>query len=440
MHDAHGHDDDHTVHAHEPMPAARSTTTGGERPTAMHRSATAKTLWIDCFAGMSGDMLLGALLDLGAPKATLDALIVRLGIAGVDVDVSEVRRAGMRASYARVVIPHEHVHRHLRDVLALVDKAVESSRARARAHAVFLRLAEAEARVHGIAIDDVHFHEVGAVDAIVDVAGAAVLLEALGVDRVVASPVRTGFGHVHAAHGAMPVPTPATALLLTGVPAFGGDVEGEACTPTGAALLAALVDTWGALPAGIVTGIGTGAGGRDPADHANVVRAMIVDETSTTSASSRAHPWVDERLAEIECHIDDMSGEALGFLSEELLRGPAKDVVFTPVIGKKNRPAVIVRVLVDVAAVDATLSVLFAHSTTLGARVSETRRVRVPREDIVAETPFGRVRAKRVSFGGQLRVFPEYDDVAAIARARGLSLADAEALVMAELQPLLSGA
>jgi uncharacterized protein (TIGR00299 family) protein len=398
---------------------------------ASHGRATTSaktTLWLDCFAGMSGDMLLGALLDLGAAKAELDGLVERLAFPGVRVDVSDVRRAGMRASFARVVIPDEHAHRHLKDVLALVDKAVLAPRARERAHAVFTRLAAAEARVHGIAIDEVHFHEVGAVDAIVDVAGAATLLESLAVDRVTASPVRTGFGSVRAAHGEMPVPTPATALLLQGLPSFGGDVTGEACTPTGAALLAALVDAWGPQPFGVIAGIGTGAGGRDPKAHANVVRAILVD---TSAGAPDARPWIDETLAEIECHIDDMSGEALGFLSEELLRGPAKDVVFTPVTGKKSRPAVLVRVLVEVAATDAALALLFTHSTTLGARVLDARRVRLPREEIVIETPLGRARAKRVTFGDRVRVFPEYDDVAAIARAHGLSFADAEARVMA---------
>jgi uncharacterized protein (TIGR00299 family) protein len=419
----------HDFDPHHARPSPKTTT----RLDALPRDAsTRRTLWLDCFAGMSGDMLLGALLDLGsvngAAKSVLDELIDRLAITGVGVDVSEVRRAGMRASCARVVIPDEHVHRHLHDVLALVDEAVVSPRARVRAHAVFTRLAHAEARVHGIPVADVHFHEVGAVDAIVDVAGAVSLLDALGIERIVASPVRTGFGQVSAAHGTLPVPAPATALLLQGLPSFGGDVEGEACTPTGAALLASLVDAWGPQPKGIVTAIGTGAGGRDPREHANVVRAFLVDEGAPVGASSKA--WIDERLAEIECHIDDMSGEALGFLSEELLRGPAKDVVFTPVTGKKSRPAVLVRILVDEAAVDAALALLFTHSTTLGARVLDARRVRLPREDIVVETADGPVRAKRVTFAGRVRIFSEYDDVAALARTHGRTLADVEARVL----------
>lgn len=412
---AHGHHDDH-AHAEQHHPA---------HVDPVPRPPPGLTLWLDCFAGMSGDMLLGALLDVGAPRAVLDDVLSRLAIAGVSVHERAVHRAGLRARRAHVHTPEEHAHRHLADVRVLLDRAIVDERARARAHAVFTRLAEAEAAVHGIAVERVHFHEVGAADAIVDIAGACALLTALGVSRVVASPVRTGTGSVRAAHGELPVPTPATARLLVDKPSFGGDVPGEACTPTGAALLATLVDAWGGQPLGRTRAIGAGAGARNPATHANVVRAIVVEEVTQPT---RGLALVDERLAEIECHVDDMTGEALGFLSETLLAGPARDVAFTPVTGKKSRPAIVVRVLVGPTDVDDALALLFRHSSTLGARVSESRRVRLVREDVVVETLHGRVRGKRTLVDGRPRVSPEHDDVAAIARAHALTLDEALSL------------
>lgn len=379
-----------------------------------------RVLYLDCFSGISGNMFFGAMADAGLDVAAWRAAIASLKLEGVELVLREVQKRGIRALHGDVHFPHQHVHRGLRDVLAIARQGELPPGVLARTERIFTALAEAEAEVHGATVDDVHFHEVGAIDAIVDVVSAAWFLEALAPDEVVASPVRTGTGMVRCEHGDMPVPAPATALLLRGTPSYGGDVPGEFTTPTGAAILKASVDRYGPQPLMRVERIGWGAGTRE-APHPNCLRVVVGEADESVSG------LVEERIAEVECHLDDMRGDELGFLLEELLAGPAVDVLALPAVGKKSRPAHVLRVLSPEGQEDEVLRLLFSRSTTLGARVRVDRRVRLEREERVVTTSFGEVRVK-VTPDGRQRA--EHDDVARLARAHGV----APALVRAEAE------
>jgi uncharacterized protein (TIGR00299 family) protein len=374
-----------------------------------------RALFLDCFGGISGNMFFGAMLDLGLDERAWREAIAKLPLDDVELVVERVTKRGVRANHGDVRFPHQHVHRGLGDCLDIVEAAGLDDAVSARAEAIFRRLAEAEAEVHGTTVDEVHFHEVGAVDAIVDVVSAAFLLEASGAERVVASPVRTGFGTVNCAHGVMPVPAPATALLLRDMPTYAGDVEGELTTPTGAAILAASVNEFRQQPPMRVEAIGWGAGTKDT-PHPNCLRALL-GTLEAPSPRPGQRPWVEERLVEVECNIDDMTGEDLGFLVEELLAGPAVDALVLPATGKKGRPAHVVRALALPEKERDLLDTLFRHSTTLGARVRWERRVRVDRDEVELDG----LRAKRARDG---RVKVELDDLARLARAESRSLAE----------------
>ncbi len=381
-----------------------------------------RALYLDCYSGISGNMFFGAMLQLGLDEAAWRAVLARLPIEGIEVVVESVDKRGVRALHGEVRHPEQHAHRHLSDVLEVLKRAQLEDAVFTRAERIFARLAEAEAEVHGSSIDEVHFHEVGAIDAIVDVLSAAWFLEAAKVERVLCSPVRTGFGLVKCEHGLMPVPAPATALLLRGVPSYAGDVEGELCTPTGAAILAASVDEYGRQPPMVIERVGWGAGTRD-APFPNCLRALL-GTLERTSGSRAGNGRVDEVLLEVEAHVDDMTGEDLGFLVEELLQGPAVDALVIPAVGKKSRPAHVVRALALPEDEGRLLDVLFARSSTLGARVRLDRRVRLVRDDVVVRTSAGPVRAKRTADG---RLRPEHDDLARLARDSGRSLAELRA-------------
>ena len=382
-----------------------------------------RALHLDVSAGAAGDMICAALLDAGADREAFDALVASLGIDGVEVHVEDRETHALRALGLRVEHPEQHVHRHLGDVERIIDGAALTAGAKARARAIFRKLAEAEAEVHGTTPEKVHFHEVGAVDSIVDILGAALLLDDLAPERITASAVRTGFGSVDCAHGKMPVPAPATALLLRGLPSFAGDHEAEQCTPTGAAILAASVDAFGPMPVLSTTAVGMGAGTRQ-APFPNLVRVFVGDSASAGAALE----GTDETfLVEVEAHLDDSDGEALGHLKAALLDGPALDVVVTPVHAKKDRPGVLVRALGPDGSERDLLRCFFRHSSTLGARVRRERRVHLRREEVVVETALGPVRAKKTSFEGLVRLHPEHADLAEAAARHQVGLHEARA-------------
>jgi hypothetical protein len=374
-----------------------------------------RVAYFDCFSGISGDMTLGALVDAGVDPRAIQSAVAGLGLP-CELTFETVRRGGFRATQAKVVAPHEHVHRHLHHIEAMIDKASLTPRQAELARRIFRKLGEAEASVHGIDIQKIHFHEVGAVDSIVDIVGSAVGLELLGVDRFEASPVPPGRGWVRAAHGKMPLPAPGTAELLKGVPLAESAVEMELTTPTGAAILTTVVEAFGPLPPMTIETIGHGAGSRDLPDQANILR-LFLGQVAVPAGSDRI--WV------LETNLDDLPGEVVGYATSQLLAAGALDAFVTPIQMKKNRPGMMVSVLCDEARIPQMEEILFRETTTLGIRRHAVSRHKLKREAITVETPFGPIKGKLGWINGRPPAFsPEYDDCARIAAASGVPLRD----------------
>lgn len=395
-----------------------------------------RTLYLDCASGISGNMFFAAMLDAGVDAAPWRAAVERLPLPALQVELQEVQRAGIRATHGEVRFPHEHVHRHLADVLEILRRAELPEGVYRRAESIFYALAEAEAEIHGTSIHEIHFHEVGAQDAIVDVMSAAFLIEASGAERIIASPVRVGRGRVQCAHGEMPIPAPASALLLRNVPTYAGDEEGEFTTPTGAAILKACVDEYGPQPMMRVEQIGHGAGTRQTR-HANLLRVFLGHQLVKTNGAEMPIPssWREEEILCAECHVDDMTGEEIGFLLQELLDGPALDALAIPAIGKKNRPAFVIRALATARHETELLSFLFRHSTSLGIRCERVRRWTLPRREISLASPWGPIRAKCTFVDGAWRASPEYEDLRQAATRANCSLSDIRATLAHQLAP-----
>jgi uncharacterized protein (TIGR00299 family) protein len=369
--------------------------------------------YFDCFSGISGDMTLGALVSAGVDPHAIQAAVARLGLP-CELTFEAVRRCGFAATHAKVTAPHEHVHRHLHHIEAIIDKAGLSNAQAELAKRIFRKLGEAEARAHGIDIQKVHFHEVGALDSIVDIVGAAVGLDLLGVQRVEASPLPPGRGSVRAAHGRMPLPAPATAELLKGIPLADSTSDGEQTTPTGAAILATVAERFGPLPAMTTETVGLGAGTRDTPEVANIVR-LFVGTVAPTPGADRV--WV------LETNLDDVPAELIGYTTTQLLATGALDVYVTPIYMKKNRPGVMVSVLCEASKIAHLETILFRETSTLGIRRHEVSRHKLNRKAAVVETPLGQVAGKLGWMDGRPPTFsPEFDDCARIAGERGVPL------------------
>ena len=357
--------------------------------------------YLDCPSGISGDMMLGALVDAGVGLEPIDAAIGSLGLPDCRLRAEEVRRNGFRAT--RVIVDHapEHAHRHLSQILGLIDGANLSSRQKELARRIFTRLGEAEAKVHGIDIEKVHFHEIGAVDSIADIVGTAVGWDLLGAERLVASPVPTGCGTVTIAHGQCSLPAPATAELLRGIPLAESSVPCELTTPTGAAILATLADTFGPMPAMRIERIGYGAGSRELKQQPNLLR-LLVGETTQSSPTDRV--WM------LETNLDDLSGEMIGYCIGRLWDAHALDVYTTPIQMKKNRPGVKLSVLCRESDVDPLEHILFSETTTLGVRRWPLQRHVLARQKHTVQTPWGPVEGKvRWQTGHPPRFAPEFE-------------------------------
>lgn len=381
-----------------------------------------RVLYFDCFAGASGDMMLGALVDAGLPLDTLKAWLGTLPLDGWTLRAERVVRQGVSATSVTVVDeshPHRHHHRGLSDIVGIVDRSGLSPTVKARATALFERLAQAEAAVHGIPVDEVHFHEVGAVDSIVDIVGAVAGLEWFGADEVVASPINVGRGTVECAHGTLPVPAPATARLLEGVPVYSAGPEGEMLTPTGALLVTGFATRFGRLPAMRVGRIGYGAGTRITPGWPNVLRLMVGE---TDEARSR------DTVVVVECDIDDMSPQFFGPLMERLLASGAVDVYYTPVQMKKGRPGILVTALAPPDRREGVVATLFRETTTIGVRYHEAGRECLSREFVTVPTRHGDVRIKLARIEGRtVNAMPEFDDCARLAAERGVPVRDVQA-------------
>ena len=408
----------------------------------------ARILYLDCFSGIAGDMLLGALLDAGAPFDELQRVAGSLHLDGVSVARERVDRAGIGATRFRVAdgaAPangghkhqqhhghdghehhHHHHHRGLSEICAIVERAELPAAARTRAVGLFRRLAEVEAGIHGVSVEQVHLHEVGAIDSIVDITLAVAAMEWLAPDRVVVSPLNVGSGTVVCEHGELPVPAPATVELLAGAPIYASGPSAELVTPTGALLATEYADAYGPLPPMRVERIGYGAGERNPAARPNVLRALVgaADDTPAEAA-------VSERVVVLECEIDDMNPQLYGVLMERLSDAGAFDVFYVPIQMKKNRPGTLVTVVAPPARREALAGLLFAESTTIGVRVTETARERLDREVLTVESSIGPVRIKVARRGGAVvNAAPEFEDCARLAAERGLPVKTAQALAV----------
>jgi uncharacterized protein (TIGR00299 family) protein len=389
-----------------------------------------KTLYFDCFAGASGDMILGAMVAAGVDPNFLRQQLSLLPVSGFKVDFETVDRSGLSATYARVETAPEHKHRHLADIKEIIDRSGLAEAVKQRTVQIFTRLAEAEARVHNEAVDHVHFHEVGALDAIVDVVGAAICFEFLKIDRFVCSPLHVGSGMVQMAHGRFPIPPPAVAELLKGVPFYAGDVKGELVTPTGAAIITTVCREYGPVPQMTTESTGYGAGTREYPDFPNVLR-VFVGETE----SSRA---IDERLWMIETNLDDASPQIIGHVMDRVLESGALDCFFTPVQMKKNRPGVLLSVLCAQDKKEAVMKLLFTETTTLGVRSYEVSRRALQRSVVRVETQYGPIDVKVAHLDGRVvNEMPEFEqcrDAAAKANVPLKSVEEAARLAMAKVR------
>jgi uncharacterized protein (TIGR00299 family) protein len=388
-----------------------------------------KILYFDCFAGASGDMVLGALLDAGLPLAELEAALGSLMIPGYRLSADRVLRAGLSATKFRLIEPeghshphdrgHDHGHAHshhghrsLAEIVALIERSSLSADSRARAGALFRRLAEAEADIHQVPVDQVHLHEVGALDSIVDIVGAVFGLQWFAADRIVSSPLNVGGGMVHSAHGVFPVPAPATLRLLEGVPVYSSGVQMETVTPTGALLVVGHASAFGPMPAMRVDRVGYGAGDREDSGTPNVLRVIVGQDDAAASA---------QRVVVLECEIDDMNPQIYGVLFEKLYAAGAIEVFYTAVQMKKNRPGTLLTIVAPPDARDVLAGLVFRETTTIGLRYQELLRACLDREIVVVETPVGRVRFKIARRGGEvLNASPEFEDCARVAAERAL--------------------
>jgi uncharacterized protein (TIGR00299 family) protein len=375
--------------------------------------------YLDCSTGISGDMMLGALLDVGVPVEEVRAAIDALHLPGVRLDVREVLKGGFRATKVDVQHPEQHAHRHLTDIRRILEGAgpALTPPQRELALEIFEAVAEAEARVHGTTVDEVHFHEVGAIDSIVDIVGTAVGFDLLQADLVTCSRIPTGRGQVRIAHGVCPLPAPGTAELLQGIPLVDVPIEAELTTPTGAAIVRVLVDAFGALPEMTIEAVGYGAGTRDFPERANVLRLFV--------GESAESPYRDV-VCLLETNLDDVTGEVIGHARHRLLEAGALDVYTTPIQMKKDRPGVLLSVLCRPHEAEGIESLLFTETGTLGIRRATLERSKQARAQCTVHTPWGPVQGKIAWRPGHpLQFTPEYSDCARLAEEAGIPLRDA---------------
>jgi uncharacterized protein (TIGR00299 family) protein len=389
-----------------------------------------RLLYFDCFSGISGDMVLGAMLDAGLPFDGLTSALGSLAVSGYDVSAKRVQRAGVSAT--KFVVEDRqpaggHPHRHLPDIFKLVDQSALSPAGKDRAKSLFQRLAEAEAAIHDMPVEKVHLHEVGALDSIIDIVGAVHALEWFGADRVVSSPLNVGGGTVKSAHGTIPVPAPATVKLLGDAPIYSGDVQKELVTPTGALIVSSYASSYGPMPAMRVEHVGYGAGDNDFPSTPNVLRVLM----GVASGVSRTDDASATRVVVIECEIDDMNPQIFGVVMDRLYAAGALEVFYVPVQMKKNRPGTLLTVVAAPALRGAMSEIIFSETTTIGLRYSEVERDCLVREHATVETPVGAVRIKLAWRDGRLvNAVPEFDDCATIAAANNVPLKEVQALAM----------
>jgi hypothetical protein len=387
-----------------------------------------RTAYLDCVGGLAGDMLLGALLDAGADLERLRSVPDRLGLRGVAIEVERVERQGIGALHVDVAAADEHAQRSWRTIRELLERSKLEETIRVRSLAVFARLAEAEGKIHGTPAEDVHFHELGAVDTLVDVCGAVTLFAELGVERLVCSPLPVARGLVRAAHGILPLPAPATLELLRGAPLVGVDTDVELVTPTGAALASTLVDAWGPLPPLVLESVGYGAGTRDAPDRPNVVRVLLGSEERAGTAAE---------VVLLETNLDDLNPELVPDAVERCFAAGALDVWTAPVQMKKGRPGLLLSALARPTDEQAVAAAILEETSALGLRVARMRRYELEREEREVQVAGSTVRVKLGRLDGRIvNVAPEHDDCAALARRLGRPVKSVWAAALAAAQEL----
>ena len=370
-----------------------------------------KIAYFESVSGASGNMILGALLDAGLPVEVLQAELDKLSVAGFKLVVTPVMKHGISATHVNVETEETHVHRHLRHIVEILQQSDLDDAVKQDCQRIFTRLAEAEAKVHNTTLEKIHFHEVGAIDAIVDIVGAVAGLRKLGIQKVYASPFTLGTGFVTCAHGRIPVPVPATDELLQGKPVRHTDIEAELVTPTGAAILGTLAEQFGPAPAMRIDGIGYGAGTRDlPIPNALRLFVGQIDETAMACEQ--------DSVVVLEANIDDMNPEIYDYVFEQLLALGALDVYTTPIMMKKNRPGILLSVLTPPSLRQAATDFLLRETTTIGVRWQEMQRAKALREIVTVNTRYGEVRVKIARIGDDVvTVAPEYDDCKRLAQS-----------------------
>jgi uncharacterized protein (TIGR00299 family) protein len=385
--------------------------------------------YFDCFSGISGDMTLGALIDLGAETSEIESAVRSMGLPKLSITTKDVQKGGFRAVSVQIEHPPEHAHRHLHHITDMIDSAGEiNSDAKELAKRIFNHVAVAEAKVHGTTLEKVHFHEVGAIDSIADIVGAAVAIRRLGIDSAMASPVPTGTGSIKIDHGNVAVPAPATAEILRGIPIAPTSIAKELTTPTGAAILKELCQDFGPIPSMTIDAIGYGAGTMDLPDQANLLRVLLGTRTGHEATAVHTHTHHDTVVV-LETNLDDSTGEQIADCANRLMDAGALDVTQTPCTMKKGRSGVVLAVMTHANQISVMEELIFLHTSSIGIRRHLAQRDVLPREAITIETPLGPITAKASSLpGGRRRVKVEDEEARRLATQHSLSTQEIRSL------------
>ncbi|MGQ9610411.1 MAG: nickel pincer cofactor biosynthesis protein LarC [bacterium] len=379
-----------------------------------------KIAYFDCFSGISGDMTLGALVDIGLDQAYLVSELLKLKLNGYNLSFSNVKRHGVSGTKAKVDILHhdesdKHHHgRHLSDIKRLIEESELSDDIKQKSISMFVHLGQAEAKVHNVDIEEVHFHEVGAIDSIIDIVGSAIGITALNIGKIYSSPLPLGGGFTKSSHGVIPIPAPATVELLRGIPIRETNIQSELVTPTGAAIISTLADGFGPIPEMTIENIGYGAGSKDFNEQPNMLRIILGENQDSLDNDS---------ITVIETNIDDMSPQLYDLLMDKLFELGALDVFLTPIIMKKNRPAIKLTVILDQSNIQEACICILKETTTMGLRIYETKRKKLSREMRELKTKYGTIRVKLGKIGDEvIKVIPEYDDCKKLAIEHNVSI------------------
>jgi len=380
-----------------------------------------KVAYFDCFSGISGDMTLGVLVDLGLKPEFLKDELLKLNLDGYKINFNKVQKHGITGTKVDIELDnhdhhHEHNHhgRHLSDIIKLISESQLNQDVKDMAEKIFTRLGEAEAKVHNVDIEKIHFHEVGAVDSILDIVGSAIGINALEIDKIYSSPLPLGQGFIKSSHGVMPVPAPATVELLRGIPAKRTEVSAELVTPTGAAIISTITDSFGPIPDMTIENIGYGAGTKDFTEQPNLLRVII---------GTSKDVYESDVINVVETNIDDMSPQVYDLLMDKLFSIGALDVFLTPILMKKNRPAIKLTVLVELTKLQEACACILSETTTMGVRIYEANRKKLAREMTEIETEYGKVNVKLGKIGDEvIKIIPEYDNCKQLAEKNNVPI------------------